>query len=121
MSDLFGNHIVGFPTRWLILLNMDVWTLMACYFKNVPMSILLYFLPHLLNSVFSRIFQLVDLRDGTGVPPLVIAVKHGHLETCRLLLEKGANVDACENKTKRTSVYYCVKNKLPDILELLLK
>ena len=20
MSDLFGNHIVGFPTRWLILL-----------------------------------------------------------------------------------------------------
>ena len=19
MSDLFGNHIVGFPTRWLIL------------------------------------------------------------------------------------------------------
>ena len=21
MSDLFGNHIVGFPTRWLIYLN----------------------------------------------------------------------------------------------------
>ena len=24
MSDLFGNHIVGFPTRWLISLNRYV-------------------------------------------------------------------------------------------------
>ena len=23
MSDLFGNHIVGFPTKWLILLSPD--------------------------------------------------------------------------------------------------
>ena len=75
----------------------------------------------LLTLVFSHIFQLVNLRDGSGVPPLVTAVKHGHLDTCRLLLEKGADVDASENKTQRTSVYYTVKKKLPDILELLLK
>ena len=24
MPDLFGNHIVGFPTRWLILCNVPV-------------------------------------------------------------------------------------------------
>ena len=23
MSDLFGNHIVGFPTRWLIYLSFQ--------------------------------------------------------------------------------------------------
>ena len=25
MSDLFGNHIVGFPTRWLILYDCNTW------------------------------------------------------------------------------------------------
>ena len=63
----------------------------------------------------------MSLRNGKGVPPLVTAVKHGHLETSRLLLEKDADVNGCESKTKRTSVYFAVKNKRPDILELLLK
>ena len=25
MSDLFGNHIVGFPTRWLIFFFLTSW------------------------------------------------------------------------------------------------
>ena len=62
----------------------------------------------------------MNLPDGKGVPPLVTAAKHGHLEVCRLLLEKGANIDKTENKTKRTAVYYAVKHVHPEILDLLL-
>ena len=30
MSDLFGNHIVGFPTRWLLYWLFPIWV-KACH------------------------------------------------------------------------------------------
>ena len=73
------------------------------------------------DLVYPSVFQVVNHKDGKGVPPLVIAVKNGYLEICRLLLENGADVNAAEDKNKRTPVYHAIRNKYPDILDLLLR
>ncbi len=38
----------------------------------------------------------VDVRDGQGRSPLMIAAAQGHATTCRLLLDKGASLELCD-------------------------
>lgn len=105
-----------YRASYRVFSNWFIWNLFMCF--------------RLYGKVYSRLykyryfhvyFQVVNHKDGKGVPPLVMAVKYGYLEICRLLLENDADINAVENKTKRTPVYYAIRNKHLDILDLLLK
>ena len=42
MSDLFGNHIVGFPTRWLsyciYVIHVTIKTVLLEHYENRPVQ-----------------------------------------------------------------------------------
>ena len=48
------------------------------------------------QCVFSKLMQ-----DGDGDTPLIRACRRGHVETARVLLKHGANVDQQSNVSKR--------------------
>ncbi|KAH3851293.1 hypothetical protein DPMN_093773, partial [Dreissena polymorpha] len=65
--------------------------------------------------------KISSVKDGKGVPPLVMAVKSGNLEMARLLLAYEADVNLAEDRTNRTAVYHAIRNKHLDLLDLLLQ
>ena len=52
---------------------------------------------HVTQCVFSKLMQ-----DEDGETPLIRACRHGHVETARVLLKHGANVDQQSNVSSRT-------------------
>ena len=60
----------------------------------------------------------INPRDKAGKTPLMLGVANGCNEAIQVLLEKGGDVTARDNK-KRTVVHFAIGH--PDTLELLLK
>ena len=58
----------------------------------------------------------VNQFDEDGVTPLIWAVKEGHQEMVRFLLENGASVN---EKDGRTALYYANQNGQPQLIDLL--
>ncbi|XP_045163885.2 ankycorbin-like isoform X5 [Mercenaria mercenaria] len=89
---------------------------------NSPLHIAIYRgYKDIVASILEVNPKVANLRDNQGVPALVTAVKYKHLEICRLLLDHGADVNAAEQKNKRTAVYHAIRNKHLEILDILLK
>jgi ankyrin repeat protein len=59
--------------------------------------------------------------DGTGQPPLCIAVANGYVEMVKILLDAGANVDAITKDTGETALHIAIKNNRTDIIDMLLE
>tara|TARA_R110002003_G_scaffold112_7_gene9587 strand:- start:4352 stop:7708 length:3357 start_codon:yes stop_codon:yes gene_type:complete len=59
--------------------------------------------------------------DGTGLPPLCIAVANGNIEIVRALLDAGANVDATTRDAGETGLHIAIKNNRTDLIDLLLE
>ena len=53
----------------------------------------------------------IDIPDITGDMPLHFAVLHAHLNTIRLLVEKGADKIIKNNNKKLLLIYSCKKRK----------
>ena len=61
MSDLFGNHIVGFPTRWLkcvLRLYECVLILFIYHYENLPMQYTEIFSPVKIENFQWKIFDI---------------------------------------------------------------
>jgi len=71
-------------------------------------------------SHFLRSGGSPDDVDGTGQPPLCIAVANGYTEIIKILLDAGANVDAT-TKDGETALHLAIKNNRHDIIEMLLE
>lgn len=54
-----------------------------------------------------------------GQTPIYYAARRGHLELCRLLIEKGADVSHTDS-TGKTALEYARKAKYAEVAELLL-
>ena len=62
----------------------------------------------------------IDARDGSKMPPLMVAVCHGQLENCKVLLERGA--DTSLRAINGASILeLAVRNEYPAIVRLLLE
>jgi hypothetical protein len=59
--------------------------------------------------------------DGAGQPPLCIAVANGYVDTVKILLDAGANVDATTKDAGETALHLAIKNSRTDIIDVLLK
>jgi hypothetical protein len=59
--------------------------------------------------------------DGTGQPPLCIAVANGSIEIVKVLLEAGANVDATTRDAGETALHIAIKNNRSEIIDILLE
>ena len=55
MSDLVGNHIVGFPTRWLILLALVVLSCVGCPWIHSAVG-------KLAHAIYREFFQLKKVK-----------------------------------------------------------
>ena len=64
MSDLFGNHIVGFSTRWLkCVVRITVLSYFDQYFR-MPVSLCQWLVAESLSSV-TLVTDLTDMTIGT--------------------------------------------------------
>ncbi|KAB8263627.1 ankyrin repeat-containing domain protein [Aspergillus pseudonomiae] len=61
----------------------------------------------------------IDPKDAKGEPPLIWAVKKGHVEVVHLLLKNGADVEA-KDESRRTSLSWAAEIGHNEILNLLL-
>ncbi|KAF2033169.1 ankyrin [Setomelanomma holmii] len=59
--------------------------------------------------------------DGTGLPPLCIAVANGYTEIVRILLDAGANVDATTTEAGETALHIAIKNNRSEVVDMLLE
>jgi ankyrin repeat protein len=59
--------------------------------------------------------------NGTGQPPLCIAVANGYIGMVKILLDAGANVDATTRDTGETALHIAIKNNRTEIIDLLLE
>nr|XP_015835537.1 PREDICTED: ankyrin repeat domain-containing protein 39 isoform X3 [Tribolium castaneum] len=62
---------------------------------------------HLLNKGFG-----VDQRDAAGYTPLHYAARNGHLDICKLLVAKGACLDAVTCQGKATPLHRAATESL---------
>ncbi|BDI32128.1 hypothetical protein CCAX7_41790 [Capsulimonas corticalis] len=53
--------------------------------------------------------------------PLQSALARGKAEIARMLIERGANVEAASDGSDWSPLHYCAANDLPDIARLLLE
>jgi len=72
-------------------------------------------------SHFLRAGSSPDDVDGTGQPPLCIAVANGCTGIVRILLDAGANVDATTVDAGETALHIAIKTDRFQIVELLLE
>ena len=53
----------------------------------------------------TKIHSVINRKTFRGRTPLITAALHGHMEVCKLLFEKGANLD-CQDNDKFTALMY---------------
>lgn len=58
--------------------------------------------------------------EGTGIPLLCIAAACGHFEITKLLLEAGAEINACSKEKGETALHIAVRRSQHNIIDLLL-
>ena len=63
--------------------------------------------------------DIVNEKSNTGSTPLHLATQNQHLQMCILLLERNADLFAC-NKARQTPAYYAASSKNGDILDYFL-
>ena len=61
----------------------------------------------------------VDARDQ-GFTPLLAATDEGHAEVCKLLIEKGSDLEESDTDTQYTALHYAAINGHESLLQLLL-
>ncbi|KAJ3654746.1 hypothetical protein Zmor_013914 [Zophobas morio] len=71
---------------------------------------------HLLETGFR-----VDQRDAAGYTALHYAARNGHLNICKLLLDRGACVDAATAQGKATSLHRAATVGKLDVVKLLIE
>ena len=73
MSDLFGNHIVGFPMRWLIFYLVDNGLFYTFkYVANEPLDYIVVNAPATLDIGFkSQSDRERDTREGNVIRPYI--------------------------------------------------
>jgi ankyrin repeat protein len=52
---------------------------------------------------------MLERRDNKGETPLVVAAEHGQLEVARLLVQRGANINAPVRFWRRTALHYAAR------------
>ncbi len=80
------------------------------------------------NGDYERVKELLDNgvdvniinKNNKNCTPLHIASIYGHIEILRLLIERGANINALD-KSKISSLSYACYHKRLDVVKLLLK
>lgn len=72
-------------------------------------------------TYFLQIGGSPDDVNGTGQPPLCIAVANGYFEMAKILLNAGANVDATTRDSGETALHIAIKNSRTEIIDLLLE
>lgn len=75
---------------------------------------------NIIMSNFFNIYTHVDITDDNQNTPLIYATKKGWLNTVKLLIEKGANVNHINTK-ERNALIYAIKHNLYDIAKLLIE
>ncbi|CAO2657940.1 Nn.00g072000.m01.CDS01 [Neocucurbitaria sp. VM-36] len=58
--------------------------------------------------------------NGTGQPPLCIAVANGHIQIVKILLEAGADVNATTKNDGETALHIAIKNGRSDFIDIIL-
>ncbi|KAF1835280.1 ankyrin [Decorospora gaudefroyi] len=71
-------------------------------------------------SHFLRAGGSPDDVNGTGQPPLCIAVANGFVETATILLDAGADVNAATKNGGETALHIAIKNGRTDLIDLIL-
>lgn len=75
-------------------------------------------IPELHHAVSVPNFE-IDCRDENGNTPLIVASQNGHAAVARLLIEKGANPSACNNKGN-SSLHYSITYGFEEVKTLLI-
>ncbi|KAF1946785.1 ankyrin repeat domain-containing protein [Clathrospora elynae] len=70
-------------------------------------------------SHFLRSGGSPDDVNGTGQPPLCIAVANGNIETVKMLMNAGADVNVAIKKGGETALHLAVKNGRSDLVDLI--
>jgi len=65
--------------------------------------------------------DLVRERDHEGCTPLIVAARDGRLEATRLLVENGADLEACDPIYNRTPLAWAAFHGHSDVVEYLLQ
>lgn len=73
-----------------------------------------------LSSVLTRKPQAVNLETSSGLTPLHIAALWGRLETVKLLISNGANINAYDNKSE-TPLHKATLGARPEVAQLLIE
>ena len=80
--------------------------------------------PKILKTLIELGIDSTQTIDGpfgeTGITPLMHACSHGSVESVRLLIESGADVNA-KNGNGRTAMHYAAKGRSPAVIQLLRK
>ena len=70
-------------------------------------------------SLFYALGASLELRNDTGLTPLLCAVWNGNIETVQYLLESGANLQVTD-ETERSVLHLATQRKHHKLLEVLL-
>lgn len=71
-------------------------------------------------SHFLRSGGSPDDADGTGQPPLCIAVANGHVGIIKILLEAGADIKAVNQNSGETALHIAIKHGRSDLIDFIL-
>jgi hypothetical protein len=63
----------------------------------------------------------LDSLNKKGMPPLLVACKHGHTELVKLLLTLGCDVGVCEENRKRNCMHLAVIGRHEALVRYLLE
>ena len=63
----------------------------------------------------------INAEDELCKTPLMFTVSEGHVEFARMLLERGAVIDARNNSSGKTALHYAAQNRYIQVVELLLE
>lgn len=62
----------------------------------------------------------ININPKHGVTPLISAVKKNNIEIAKMLIEKGADVNAVGGSEKKTAIFFAVSNDNVEMVKMLI-